>query len=384
MSTVESFQTELMAMQSLLQQQSAIVSSADLKQLHAVQCEAFVQKMITISHISVATILNLTSIIGAGSWTEEQKGRLTMGLNASLVSGPSAPIADSARRKSQEITSFHHWTIQEEAAVLQAPGVAFTAKIQVACNMMRRMGLVGASERSKGHIMKVLLASCTDFMNTLTADQAWSHYQDLKRKILLEFKNNKSPGLMGYIINYPDRPSNLPTSQLDVIFNGQSPVTVCSDARAFSDADELLAMRGNSSKLTVNKKTMAQQPLQLHVPNQQQQLMVHLQQLANTMMPMMRQTQGSNAQFAGDVPVFMFPGAGGAQSHMGGSANGLSRKRSMQDAESSAVDNAGLAGQQLALADASPGQHVQGQLAPSCQLALTGPPADAVTTPKNT
>ena len=366
MTTAEIFKTELNSMQSLLQQQAAIVAPTDLTQLVAVQCEAFIQKIATISDIDVPAIVSITSVIEAGCWTGEQKGRLIMALNAALSSGPTAPKTGS-RRQGQEITSFNRWTIQEEAEVIIAPDVAFSAKTKVVCQAMRRMGLVGASEQSKAHIMKVLMASCVEFMKTLSPDTAWQKYQELKRKIYLEFKNNRAPGRMGYIVDYPDDPNTLPKSQLDVIFNGKTPVTISLDVQALDCAEELLSMRGNNAKLSQNAKMSPMLQLQGQSPQQQLMSNPFFMQMANVFAPMMRQ-----GGLSGQVPLQFFPGAGADPSAM------LSRKRTQCELTDS---NAGLAHQhQLALTDGD----VQGQLAqPGQQPALQDPQSDPSTPKKH-
>ena len=348
-------------MQSLLQQQAAIVTPDDLTQLIAVQCEAFIQKIATISDIGVPAIVNLTSVIESGGWTGEQKGRLIMALNALLSSGP-LTVKNGSKRQSQEIMSFHRWTVEEEVAALTAPDVAFSAKVKVVCQTMKRIGLIGASERSKAHIMKIMMASCVEFMQTLDTDTVFQHFQELKRKIQLEFKNNRAPGRMGYIVEYPDDPNHLPKSQFDVIFNGKTPVTISFKDNAFSCATELLSMRGNNSKLAQNVR--ASPMMQLQGQNPQHQLMSNpfFMQMANMMAPMMRQ-----GGLSGQVPIQFLPAAGADPSAT------LSRKRTLCELEDS---NAGLAMQQqqqqqqqqqlqqqrqpLALTD---GGHVQGQLA---------------------
>ena len=366
MATAEIFQTELTSMQSLLRQQAAIVTPEDLTQLIAVQCEAFIQKIATISDIDVPAIVKLTSVIESGCWTGEQKGRLIMALNALLSSGATAP-KNGSKRQSQEIMSFHRWTVQEEAVVIIAPDVAFSAKTKVVCQVMKRMGLVGASERSKAHIMKILMAACVEFMKTLDADAAWKQYQELKRKIHLAFKNNKAPGRMGYIVEYTDDPNHLPKSQFDVIFNGKTPVTLSFEDQALNCADELLSMRGDNSKLTQNVKTSPMLQLQGQSPQQQLMSNPFFMQMANAFAPMMRQ---------GGLSLPFFPGAGADPSAM------LPRKRTLCELEEC---NAGPAmqqqQQQLALTD---GGHVQGQLAQQGhQPALPGQQPDPSTPKKH-
>ena len=361
MATAEIFKTELTSMQSLLQQQSAIVTPEDLTQLITVQCDAFIQKIATISDIDVPAIVDLTSVIESGCWTGEQKGRLIMALNARLSSGATAP-KNGSKRQSQEIMSFHRWTVQEEAVAIIAPDVAFSTKINVICQVMKRMGLVGASERSKAHIMKILMAACVEFMKTLDADTAWKLYQELKRKIHLAFKNNKSPGRMGYIVEYPDDPNHLPKSQFDVIFNGKTPVTLSFVDQALNCADELLSMRGNNGKLTQNVKTSPMLQLQSQSPQQQLMSNPFFMQMANAFAPMMRQ---------GGLSLPFFPGASADPSAM------LPRKRTLCELEDC---NAGPAmQQQLALTD---GGHVQGQLAQQGQQPALQDPQPDPSTPK--
>ena len=316
MSTVASFRAELDAVQQLLIRQRELVSADDLSQLQSAQCEAFVRKINTITDLSLEAIANLTELIANGNWCGSHKSRLTMSLSTALIHADTYQQR-SDRRKGQENTTFQHWAIQSEAEIFADPLIAFPAKLQLLCKMLHRLGMILPSERSKGHFMKVMLAACPEYTRTLSPDTAWDLYQDLKRKVHLEFKNVRKPGPMGFIQYYPDHPQQLPQSQFNMIFADQAPVTLC-DGNAIADAAEILALRGNSSKLTTNKKcnTLQQQPLQLQLPcaSPQQQPAMHpfMNQFASFMAQQMcHQTSGMPCM--GDVPLHLFPGAGSGQ-----------------------------------------------------------------------
>ena len=360
MPTVAIFRTELDKIQLLLTRQSAIVDAQESTTLHATQCEVFCRKIEQVVGMTVDAVTELTEIISRGSWTAAQKGRLTVCLNDTLTTTENRSVQGGARRVGQEISSFQHWAVQEEADILSASDMAFSFKIKTVISMMRRMGLILASERSKGHIFKCMLAACPEFTNTQDSDSAWVLFQDYKRLVHLAFKNTRDPGPMGYITDYPEKPEQLPESQRQLIFVGQPPVQLFSSATALSDVDQLFTFRGNSGKLSVNKK----QPLQLQLGGQQQSMPMmqnvpmmgmcnpmQMQQMAFMYMQQMQQFQmqqaaGMHQQNAGEVPMHLFPGMTGAN-------GSFSRKRSqlkLEDAHSPAGSAAG----QLALADESP------------------------------
>ena len=248
MSTVQSYTTELQAIQNLIIRQGSIVTSDDLHKLMSLQCEAFVQKLDTLTALDVSGVDELTQIVQAGPWKDVHKARLVVAFSTALINGPAAGKAKPAKRDSQEITAFQNWAVQSEADVFQTPGISFHVKINTAVQMMKRLGLILPSEDSKGHIMCVLLAACPEWLRTQTPTSVREEYLKLTGAIRAAFKNTRHPGPQGFIVQWPETPAELPQSQQEIMFEDQAPVVVCNSA-ALTGAKEYLAMRGNSAKL---------------------------------------------------------------------------------------------------------------------------------------
>ena len=248
MSTVQSYTTELHAIQNLITRQSAIIPSDDLHKLMSLQCEAFVQKLDTVAALDIRGVDELTQIVQAGPWKDVHKQRLVLACSMALITGPASGKAKPAKRESQEITAFQNWAVQSEADVFRNPGIPFHAKISTAVQMMKRLGLILPSEDSKGHIMCVLLAACPEWLQTQTPPSVREEYLKLTGAIRTAFKNTRHPGPQGFIVQWPETPAELPLPQREIMFGDQTPVVVCNSA-ALTGAKEYLAMRGNSSKL---------------------------------------------------------------------------------------------------------------------------------------
>ena len=286
MSTVESFKTELMAMQSLPKQQSSVVSSQDFDKLLHAQCEAFAQKINKVAGLDVESVFDLTTVVQQGVWSASQKSKLTLALGTalSLPAGSDGNTEEKKKRTSQEINGIQNYVLAAEAEILKAPDIAWTAKLNTMMSVMKRIVLILPSETSKGHIFKIMLAACPAFMQGLDYDTSREKCLELTRKIHLTFKNTKEAGSMGYISNYPDHPSGLHESQIEVMFGGQNPVVLIDNKNAMAVATDLTIPRGNSQKLSKN-----QQQKQLSIchgaPAQPQSGM---QEFAACMMNMMR------------------------------------------------------------------------------------------------
>lgn len=367
MATVQIFKAELLAMQALLARQSAIVGSDDFDQLMTVQSEAFAHKVKTINGLDTQAIMELTEVVQQGIWKSQHKSRLCLALCNVLSDAPAGGTPNSlGKRKNQEITHFQNWAVQEEADILCSPDVAFTAKIAVAVRMMQRLGLILASEQSKGRIMQVLLAACPEFMRSQSAASTRDNFLALKRKIQLTFKNTKEPGAMGYILDYPEFPDKLHSNQFQIIFNGKEPVQhLCKVEADMAHAAGLMSLRCNSTKLKETPQAM--QPLSHAQANPMQFMM---QSMCNLMQqsgfPMQMQMPAAAAP---EYPVRLtFTGSGSA------SGNAAASSRFNPAALQQCAINNGPAephrappvpaGQKLSLADLpSAGQ----------QLALPGP-----------
>ena len=172
MATVASFKTELESMQSLMRRQSSIILPTDMNTMLIAQCGAFTAKAQTIVGMTIDSVSMLTEVVQAGTWTHEQKSKIITALNAALSGGSAVVSSKKTRRSSQEILSFQNYCIQDDADAFTSDGIPFNTKIKIAVLMMKRMGLILASEQSKAHIMKVLMAACPEYLATLDYESA--------------------------------------------------------------------------------------------------------------------------------------------------------------------------------------------------------------------
>ena len=248
MSTVQSYTAELQSIQNLIMRQSSIVSPDDLHKLMSLQCEAFVQKLGTVAAIDVSGVDDLTQLVQSGPWKDTHKQRLVMAFSTALINAPDERKSKASKRDNQETTAFQNWAVQSEADIIRAPDIGFQVKINTAVQMMKRMGLILASEASKGHIMQVLLAACPEYLHSQTPVTVRDDYLKLKTAITRRFKNTRDAGPQGFIIDWPTTPAQLPESQQQIIFDGHLPVVLCT-VEAIVGAKEIPAMRGNAAKL---------------------------------------------------------------------------------------------------------------------------------------
>ena len=339
MSTVQSYINELQAVQALIRRQSATLSHDDLQKLMALQCEAFVQKLDTVTALDIPSVDQLTQIVQGGPWLDPIKARLIMKFSTALVDAKPAGKAKQSRRDGQEISSFQNFAIACEAEVLKAEGVAFKVKVNTAIKMMKRMGLILPSEDSKAHMMSVLLASCPVWMREQTPRSVRDEYIKFTTLTRNTFKNTRNPGPMGYIVEWPDAPSALPQSQREIIFGAEEPVVLC-DAETLAEARSYLSMRGNNSMLKQEQQTPVQAPTTMAMPmamtlQQMQQLM--LQQMQQFMAPgqQMMASGSSGARGSNEIALSFTNGAG---------ANGANQQHQQHGYQSQPVQ-----GQQLAL-----------------------------------
>lgn len=219
----------------------------------SLQCEAFVQRLSTVAAIDITAVDELTQLVQAGPWKDSHKRRLVMAFSTALTNAPDEHMK-ATKRDNQEITGFQNWAVQSEADIICAPDIGFLVKISTAVQMMKRMGLILASETSKGHIMQVLLAACPEYLRSQTPVTVREDYLRLKAAITRAFKNTRDPGPQGFIKNWPTTPDQLPESQREIIFQGHAPVVLCK-VESMVVAKELLSLRGNATKL----KQQAQQ-----------------------------------------------------------------------------------------------------------------------------
>ena len=105
MSTYQTFRAELDAIQKLIARQSSIVSSDDVQQLMSIQCEAFVQKVSTVTGLDIDAVDALTVVMQGGPWRDQHKSRLCLAFSAAVIMSGN-PSKD--KREGQEITAFQN------------------------------------------------------------------------------------------------------------------------------------------------------------------------------------------------------------------------------------------------------------------------------------
>ena len=266
------------------------VNPQDMDIMLQTQCDCFTQKISKIADLDTAAVDMLTDVVNGGVWSAAQKSKLIVNLSNALTiqhhrSSGSAGTAQQQRRPNQEIRGFQNWCIQAEAEIFKSESIAFTVKSKTAVCMMARMGLILASERSKGHIMHVLLAACPTFLNSLSYDDVRRCYLDFTRDVALKFKGVRDAGPMGYITDYPLTPESLHPSQVEAIFKGEPPVQLVIDDVHMQTAVNAVIQRGHSKKLKENQhhNLQAQQGTEVACANP-------AMQLANCMVQMIQQS----------------------------------------------------------------------------------------------
>lgn len=318
---VELFTEELSAMQALLRQQTAILAAADFNRLMSTQVVAFCRKAKLLKALTAPEVSTLTLKIQEGPWTTEQQGELVLAVSSALYSRiDAASPAKGEVRHSQDISTMQEYYSQHDIDIISNHEMSWKARIDAAVNRMHHMGLVGTSEQSKKHIFSTLLAafysSGLPEVKAMPEEDIRVLFVQFREAVQKKFKNRRDPGAVGYIVNWPAKPSMLQQTTLDLIYENGPPVSLGIPETLLKQCSDSIWVRGNANAVRRSGSALAispqarrpaspqtTQPPMVDMGQMMQQMMGHMMQ--QMVGHMVQQGQGGpqrpeiNIQFAG-------------------------------------------------------------------------------------
>ena len=293
----QAFKTELVAMQQLLTQQSSVLSGDNIAKLTALQGSAFTTRASQLRGLTTDDVSELTTIIQTGPWPASHQASLIMALATALAGGDATPKKD--KREQQSLSHFSNYTTDEERSALCNPHLSMTVKVTVALDVLERICAVLLRETSKRHVLATVCAVHVQPQGWTSQDlRSWYIY--FKGQYMSRFKNKRADPGIGHITLYPEDPSMLQPSQVQLMFGASAaaklevPLDIATKLEAaICCRSNAIALRHNTEHVVTGAELQLRQPAALESAASNANPM---NQMMMMMMNMMQHTQGMNMQ----------------------------------------------------------------------------------------
>ena len=293
----QAFKTELVAMQQLLTQQSSVLSGDHIAKLTALQGSAFTTRASQLRGLTTDDVSELTTIIQTGPWPASHQASLIMALATALAGGDATPKKD--KREQQSLSHFSNYTTDEERSALCNPHLSMTVKVTVALDVLERICAVLLRETSKRHVLATVCAVHLQPQGWTALDlRSWYVY--FKGQYMSRFKNKRADPGIGHITLYPEDPSMLQPSQVQLMFGASAAAKLEVPLDIATKLEAAIWCRGNAMALRHNTEhVVTGAELQLRQPAALESAASNanpMNQMMMMMMNMMQHTQGMNMQ----------------------------------------------------------------------------------------
>ena len=306
MNHLQDFQHGLTTMSTLLNEQRAVLDESQFARLRAIQCKSFCTKAKQLGTLDVSNVSVLTQQIRNGPWSGTEVAELVVAINEQMMA-PQKHGKDD--RPVQEIYHMENFFDQDRSSVIRNKDLSWTARNKAAVDMMAQMGLVSASEQSKARIFAVLMAAhgIDGLSSGMGVQEIRNAYVEFSRLVQKRFKNGRTPGSMGYIVEWPDEPAHLSTSTYSIIYGTAPPVKLELAQEVIKRCKDEIVMRGNA---TVLRQTSSETIVQVGntAPNPQVQVMQMMNMMQQQMQQMQQHQHHSHHRTPAEVPITFLHG----------------------------------------------------------------------------
>lgn len=236
---------ELKHVHSFLAAQASIMGPAIAAVMEG-QASSLIAKIGTLPSLDAVCATELTTCIGSGPWTPDQKNKLAHAVGSRLqISSSSSPPATSCsgrRRSNQVLMSFEKYLKKEHVEYLQSDA-SDVAKLNALTELCETIGLDIPSEQTVKHIIGVFCS--VSKKGTIDHSLGYSYLTEFKR--LLKQRPKVFPHQRPAI--YPDVPKDLPTNAYQHAYpDGHTPLELGLGVRELQASAAHVACR-KSSKL---------------------------------------------------------------------------------------------------------------------------------------
>ena len=257
------FQTELAAMQSMLQAQRGMLADGDWQKIVSCQSVVFANRAKALT-LDAGTIQSLTDLVNTGPWSSQQKGDLALALCESLSGSASSASIKYEQRAVQELRHFQYYCSAPEAQLIIDPEKPMVVKIDTVVNRLSLLGCILPSCQTMKHILSVILAASG---NTTDPVKIRSWYLELRGAIHSRFRNCKDPGPVGYCVQFPEHPKYMDETARKIAYAGGPPVDMEVSDASIASVSRLIALRKNSQLLQTARVQGVPQQDQAIVPS---------------------------------------------------------------------------------------------------------------------
>ena len=300
MTHLQEFKHSLTAMSALLRDQRACLDDDQFERVRALQCTSFCKKAKHLGTLDIAIVSVLTQQVRDGPWSPLQVSELVLAINEQMMSSEPSPQKGPKKREPQELYHMENYYDQEHASVICNKDLSWNARCTATIDMMAKMGLIGASERSKARIFAVMMVACglDGLKSGLSVQDIRDEYVQFTEAIGRRFKNNRGPGSMGYILEWPSEPAQLSSSIVQLIYGTSPPVKLQLDRDVLKRCRDAIVLRGNATVLRSQSREIAH-----NAGNSAQNPQVQLMQMMMQQMQQMQQQQQPQHRASTDIPI---------------------------------------------------------------------------------
>ena len=324
------FKTELLAMQVLLTQQSASMSSIQFNNLASLQSDAFARRANELTDLNIELVTELTQVIQSGPWSAPDQSKLIVALANSLSGVHLHAEKKKNKRPCQTLMHFRNYPNASEHARLQCNDVAFTAKLATALDVLGRIQAVLLNETSKRRVLATVAAGHHQ-PRGWPVQELRDWYVTFKNDYATRFKDKRADAGIGHIKDYPESPTMLPQPKFSIMFDGDSHTPFAVDLDLLRDIERNIWCRGDAVALRPKSDAIVrQQPAQSNPPPASD-MGNPMQAMCMMMMNMMQQNQQHTNQSDANIEITRPPPIRGVRGRSSSSAS-IDGPKAIEDA----------------------------------------------------
>jgi len=324
------FKTELLAMQGLLTQQSASISSSQFNSLAALQSDAFASRAPGLTDLNIELVTELTQVIQSGPWSAADQSKLIVALANSLAGVPLHAEKKKNKRQCQTLMHFRNYPNASEHARLQCNDVAFTAKLATALDVLGRIQAVLLNETSKRRVLATVAAGHHQ-PRGWPVQELRDWYVTFKNDYATRFKDKRADAGIGHIKDYPESPTMLPQPKFSIMFDGDSHTPFDVDLDLLRDIERNIWCRGDAVALRPTSDAIVRQHPAQSNPPPASDMGNPMQAMCMMMMNMMQQNQQHTNQNDANIEITRPPPIRGVRGRSSSSAS-IDGPKAIEDA----------------------------------------------------